>query len=458
MSNFQPNNQNILTSELTLENQPKKINFFADLGFRRIKALLVFTLIWLFTITIYQVNWGFYLLLGLWILLLIQSLRIICAKPQPTLLPLTDHDLTENINNLPFISLLVSAKNEEKVINKLVTILCNLNYPHHLYEVWVIDDYSTDRTGVILDQLALEYDNLHILHRPKNATGGKCGALNEVTPMTKGDIIGVFDADAEVTEDLLQCIVPYFDHPKIGGVQTRKAINNSNFNFLTKGQTVEMVLDAYYQQQRIAIEGLGELRGNGQFVRRKALDSCGGWNEETITDDLDLTVRLHLDNWEIGFLLTPAVDEEGVTKFKALWHQRNRWAEGGYQRYLDYWRLILTQPLGLKKRFDLIFFFLLQYVLPTALIPDFLMSIIYHRLPMLGILNGTIVIFSFIGMVSGLKRVNRLNPPSLLTRMGQGILGTIYMIHWLIIMPFVTARMSILPKRLKWVKTVHQGE
>jgi 1,2-diacylglycerol 3-beta-glucosyltransferase len=77
---------------------------------------------------------------------------------------------------------------------------------------------------------------------------------------------------------------------------------------------------------------------------------------------------------------------------------------------------------------------------------------------MLGILNGTIVIFSFIGMVSGLKRVNRLNPPSLLTRMGQGILGTIYMIHWLIIMPFVTARMSILPKRLKWVKTVHQGE
>lgn len=89
-----------------------------------------------------------------------------------------------------------------------------------------------------------------------------------------------------------------------------------------------MILDSYFQQQRIALGGIGELRGNGQFVRRSALDQCGGWNEETITDDLDLTIRLHLDNWKIGFLLNPAVNEEGVTKAIALWHQRSRWAEG----------------------------------------------------------------------------------------------------------------------------------
>lgn len=75
--------------------------------------------------------------------------------------------------------------------------------------------------------------------------------------------------------------------------------------------------------------GVGELRGNGQFVRRQALASCGGWNEATITDDLDLTFRLHLNHWDIGILPVPAVREEGVTRAIALWHQRNRWAEGG---------------------------------------------------------------------------------------------------------------------------------
>jgi 1,2-diacylglycerol 3-beta-glucosyltransferase len=72
-----------------------------------------------------------------------------------------------------------------------------------------------------------------------------------------------------------------------------------------------MALDAYVQQQRIAFGGIGELRGNGQFVRRTALERCGGWNEETITDDLDLTFRLHLDQWDIEILTCAAVEEEG---------------------------------------------------------------------------------------------------------------------------------------------------
>ena len=89
----------------------------------------------------------------------------------------------------------------------------------------------------------------------------------------------------------------------------------------------EMALDTFIQQQRIAIGGIGELRGNGQFVRRAALERCGGWNEQTITDDLDLTIRLHLDKWDIQFLDFPPVEEEGVTTALALWHQRNRWGE-----------------------------------------------------------------------------------------------------------------------------------
>jgi 1,2-diacylglycerol 3-beta-glucosyltransferase len=96
-------------------------------------------------------------------------------------------------------------------------------------------------------------------------------------------------------------------------------------------------------------KGSENCASNGQFVRRSALNRCGGWNEQTITDDLDLTIRLHIDNWKINVLNFPAVAEEGVTTAIALWHQRNRSAEGGFQRYLDYWKAILKSPMPCRK-------------------------------------------------------------------------------------------------------------
>ncbi|MGB5633847.1 MAG: glycosyltransferase family 2 protein, partial [Waterburya sp.] len=262
--------------------------------------------------------------------------------------------------------------------------------------------------------------------------------------------------------DLLRRVVPMFEEEKIGAVQVRKAIANYDENIWTQGQAEEMALDSYFQQQRIASGGIGELRGNGQFVRRTALESCGGWNEETITDDLDLTIRLHLDNWKIGFLLTPPVLEEGVTNANSLWHQRNRWAEGGYQRYLDYWRYIFRTPMGFGKRIDLLCWMLLQYIVPAANVPDGVMAIARHRLPLLSPITALLFVWGFVGMFRGLIRIQAssgkaINLPLLLNIAGQSWRGLIYMLHWQIVMLSITVRMSVRPKRLKWVKTVHEG-
>jgi len=89
------------------------------------------------------------------------------------------------------------------------------------------------------------------------------------------------------------------------------------------------------------------------------LERCGLWNEETITDDLDLTLRL--SQWDIE-VVASAVQEEGVTSAIALWHQRNRWAEGGYQRYLDYWQPIIRNRMGTRK--GSVHVLLIQYILP----------------------------------------------------------------------------------------------
>jgi len=413
---------------------------------RRLKAATSLGLIYTSVLGLHLLSWGHQAIIALLGIMTVHALRLL-ATPQKVL-------NLEPEQSTPFISLLVAAKNEESVIANLVHTLCQIEYASDRLELWVIDDNSSDRTPLILEHLQQKYSQLKVLRRGEDAKGGKSGALNQVLPLTQGEIIGVFDADAQVAVNVLAPLIPLFQEPRLGAVQLRKSITNAGSNFWTKGQAAEMALDIFFQERRNRVGGIGELRGNGQFVRRSALDSCGGWNEETITDDLDLTIRLHLDHWNIGCLVHPAVQEEGVTTWKQLWHQRNRWAEGGYQRYLDYWPLIVRNKMGTAKTFDLSMFLLIQYILPTATIPDLIGAIALNQSPFLTPLVALATILSVVGMTAGIRQSHR---QSLLATLTQTLRGTIYMLHWIPIMTSVTLRMSIRPKRLKWVKTVHQG-
>ncbi|MBW4625764.1 MAG: glycosyltransferase [Brasilonema octagenarum HA4186-MV1] len=420
---------------------------------RRRKAALVLTIVWSGTIALHLVSWGSLFVLGLTTIIGFHAFVVVFARSKP-------HP-EEMQGDLPSVSVLVAAKNEEAVIGRLVKNLCNLDYPEGEYEVWIIDDNSSDRTPQLLSELAQEYDQLKVLRRKPEAGGGKSGALNQVLALTKGEILAVFDADAQVSPDMLQRVIPLFQRENVGAVQVRKAIANAKENFWTKGQASEMAFDTFLQHQRSTNGGIGELRGNGQFVRRKALLCGGGWNEETITDDLDLTLRLHLEKWEVKCVFNPTVEEEGVTNAIALWHQRNRWAEGGYQRYLDYWDLILRNRMGTRKTWDLFVFMLIQYILPTAAVPDLLMAIARHRPPIFSPVTGLTVTMSMAGMFAGLRRIRQDNKFQISTYfllLLQALRGTFYMLHWIVVISSTTARMSVRPKRLKWVKTVHQGK
>lgn len=460
-----------LTSDLS-EIDDINTHYYRGLAGRRRKAALALTVVWSSTIALHLISWGYWLVWGLTTLVSLHLLRLLATRPSPTPAALTEQDPAK----LPFVSLLVAAKNEEAVVASLVKTLCSLDYPADRYELWVINDNSTDRTAVLLDRLVKNYKQLRVVHRAPDAGGGKSGALNEVWMRARGEILGVFDADAQVPQDLLRQVLPLFERQEVGAVQVRKAIAQGGIdnhpdatNFWIQGQVAEMGIDSYFQQQRIAFGGIGELRGNGQFVRRTALMSCGGWNEETITDDLDLTVRLHLDRWDVEFLMFPAVAEEGVTRAVGLWHQRNRWAEGGYQRYLDYWRLLARNRLGTRKTIDLFVFWLLQYIMPTAAVPDVLMAIARNTSPIFTPITSVTVTMSVIAMMVGLKRI-RNNPamqsgttsrrdvaPPVWLLMFQTLRSIVYMFHWFPVIMLMTARLSIRPKQLKWVKTVHHG-
>jgi 1,2-diacylglycerol 3-beta-glucosyltransferase len=417
---------------------------------RRLKAAIAVILVYSLIVGLHLSAWGQAAILGLLALMAIHALRLLLSPP----LPQPELNSPDQNQELPFFSLLVAAKNEEVVIANLVNSLCQLDYQSDRWEVWIIDDNSSDRTPEVLAKLQQKFPQLQTIRRGPNGKGGKSGALNQVLPLTKGDIIGVFDADAQIPANFLHALVPLFQRPRTGAVQLRKAIANAATNFWTKGQSAEMALDIFFQDRRNRVGGIGELRGNGQFVRRSALIDCGGWNEETITDDLDLTIRLHLGQWDIGCLAFPAVQEEGVETFMQLWHQRNRWAEGGFQRYLDYGSAILNSKIGFAKFADMSMFLLTQYLLPTAFVPDMIAAIALKQQPLLAPIGGFALVLSSIGMAFGIKRSYQV---SWFAAIGQTMLGSIYMLHWLPVMASVTLRMSIRPKRLKWVKTVHQG-
>jgi 1,2-diacylglycerol 3-beta-glucosyltransferase len=423
---------------------------------RRLKTIIILTIVYGLTVGMHFAPWSRWLLLGLFS---IQALRLIFAPP--TIASAANHKIDadqdlekDSDQDLPFFSLLASAKNEEAVIGNLVKNLCQIDYPSDRFEVWIVDDNSSDRTPEVLELLKQKYPQLKTLRRGDDAQGGKSGALNQVLSLTKGDLIGVFDADAQVPADVLRSLVPIFQQPKIGAVQLRKAIANASENWWTAGQSAEMALDWCLQDLRIRVGGVGELRGNGQFVRLTALQDCGGWNEQTITDDLDLTIRLHLCQWDIACLNFPAVQEEGVVTAKQLWHQRNRWAEGGFQRYLDYANLLLSGRMGFLKSFDASLFYINQYLLTVAFIPDTIAAIVLRHNPMLPAIAGFSLALSSVTMAFGLRRAYQMSWRSAIW---QTISGMIYMLHWIPVIASVTLRMCVLPKRLKWVKTQHQG-
>jgi 1,2-diacylglycerol 3-beta-glucosyltransferase len=445
-----------------------------DDGFegRRLKSAFLLTGTWGILYLLHNLSYGLWLTTALSALMSLHLLRAFTAKPT---IEAPDCRLSDVVQGsaMPMVTLLVSAKNEEAVIEVLVRNLCTLDYPADRYELWIVDDASTDRTTEVLTQLRQEFPQLNLYRRAVGATGGKSGALNQVFAKTKGEFLVVFDADARIQPDFIQKTLPIFlKNDRVGAVQLRKAIAQYEIpgsaeanNFWVKGQHAEMLLDAFMQQQRIAVGGVGELRGNGQFVRRSALIECGGWNEETITDDLDLTFRLHLNQWDIQCLTIPPVYEEGVTTAKALWHQRNRWGEGGYQRYLDYWRFIVRNRMGTAKTLDLSVFWIMQYFMPTAALPDFFWALKYHHALMLTPLSILVFVFFVASTTRGLRR-RKLASGGSYGNLWQGwglplvqaIQGFVYMIHWFIVVGSVTTRMAFFPKRLKWVKTVHTGE
>lgn len=265
----------------------------------------------------------------------------------------------------PWVDIFVAAKNESRVIESCVRKLFLQDYEK--FYVWIIDDCSTDATPDILERLKNEFPRLKVIRRTPGGRPGKSAALNEALALSRGEVIAVFDADAYVAPNFLKTVLPVLAADGVGAIQAQKKLYSQQTGFLPNCQSSEYALDTYFQMGRDLIGGAVELRGNGQLVKRTALIDVGGWNNKTITDDLDLTMRLLINDWDIRFCPHAHVWEEAVMTLDGLIKQRKRWAEGSIRRYLDYiFPLNSPTRLSLVERLDTVAF--TTYFLVPALI------------------------------------------------------------------------------------------
>ena len=318
------------------------------------------------------------------------------------------------------------------------------------------DSGSADKTPLILERLSREFDKLKIISRSANAGGGKSGALNYALKFTHGEWILILDADAQLKKDTLLRLFSFVFEGSWSAVQLRKSVINVSKNFLTTCQSMEMAMDAIFQYGRLSVAGVSELRGNGQLIKKEVLLKCGSFNEDTVTDDLDLSLRLLLSNAKIGILWDPPVMEEAVENISALFSQRQRWAEGGLQRFFDYGEQLFSKKIELIQKFDLTYFFILQYALPIISMIDLILSITLAESPCYWSISITAFTLSGIAVWYG-SSCKSEGPTLQNLNLMMMLASLVYLSHWFLVIPWVTIKMSIFPKKILWKKTIHTG-
>ncbi len=362
-----------------------------------------------------------------------------------------------NENLAPFISILIPCHNEAVVIKETVENILNVDYEN--YEIIVIDDRSTDDTKDAVLELEKKYDKVKALIRDKNAYPGKSAVLNDAIKLAKGEAYLVFDADAKIKPNFIKTLLTKYEGDDVGAIQARKVIINANQNFLTACQYNEYVMDTHLQVGRDAVKGAVELRGNGELIKKNALVDIGGWNNETITDDLDMSTRLHIKGWDIRFVQDAIVYEEGVVTFSALVRQRRRWVEGSIRRYLEYiWDVLFTKDMSLRVGFDLIAY-ISEFLLPAWLIIEIIVQAFHFVKGQENYILSSAILIVIVGLffTSGLiYSFRKYSHYTTFKAIIQAIITSGYFITiWFPIVMFIVFKIIFTKRTMDWGKTQH---
>jgi cellulose synthase/poly-beta-1,6-N-acetylglucosamine synthase-like glycosyltransferase len=234
----------------------------------------------------------------------------------------------------PRVTVQLPSFNERYTIERLIHAVAKFDYPHDLLQIQVLDD-STDDTTALIRHLVNKYTckgmDIELIHRT-NQTGFKAGALAEGLPLAKGKLTAIFDADFVPPADWLKRTVPEFINPHLGCLQTRWGHLNDKFNSLTMAQSLG--IDGHFvieQSARSRNNLFMNFNGTAGLWRKHCIEDSGGWQYDTLTEDLDLSYRAQLRGWQIDYLPEVVVPAELPAQIEAFKKQQFRWAKGSFQ-------------------------------------------------------------------------------------------------------------------------------
>ncbi|MEA2089414.1 MAG: glycosyltransferase family 2 protein [Thermoproteota archaeon] len=242
--------------------------------------------------------------------------------------------------NLPTFSIVVPVKNEERVISRLLDALSKLSYPTGKKEIIIVEDGSTDRTlDVCMKHDKEPHVNVKILHKP--FSNGKPSALNYGIKHAEGEIIGVFDADSVPAHDMLLNVCKYFEDSEVAAVQGRTLSINSEENMLTKFVSYEeAVWCEVYLRGKDVLNLFVHLKGSCQFIRRDVLEKLNGFDENVLSEDMEISARLTEKGYKIRYAPDVRSWQESPADLKQLFRQRTRWYRGTMEVAFKYGKLI----------------------------------------------------------------------------------------------------------------------
>lgn len=251
----------------------------------------------------------------------------------------------------PFVTVQLPMYNEMYVAERIIEKVAAFEYPRDRFQIQVLDD-STDETKDIIAAKVAEVAatglNIQHVHRV-DRTGYKAGALDSAMDQVQGEFIAIFDADFVPEPDFLQKTMPYFNDAKVGVVQTRWGHLNKDYSLLTE-------LQAFGLNGHFAIEQAGRtaaghfinFNGTGGIWRKTCIADAGGWEHDTLTEDLDLSYRAQMRGWKFCYRENVIAPAELPITMSALKNQQHRWMKGGAECFIKMWKRLLTAK-GVKR-------------------------------------------------------------------------------------------------------------
>jgi len=285
-----------------------------------------------------------------------------------------------SLTRTPYVGVHLPIFNELYVAERLINAAAQLDWDRERLEILALDD-STDETREVVRK-AVEYwrargVNIQHIHRA-DRRGFKAGALTAGLQASRAELIAYFDADFVPPRDFLQRTIPHFENPQLGFIQTRWGHLNRDYSLLTFLQALS--IDAHFLVEQFARFRGGfwfNFNGTGGIWRRQAILDAGGWTQDTLTEDLDLSYRSFFKGWQAIYLRDVVAPAELPVTLAAYRRQQRRWAQGSLQCAAKLLPQVWRAPLNVGKKFEAtlhltgymihLYMFALMLILPAVI-------------------------------------------------------------------------------------------